>query len=133
MKWVVLASVVATALAFGGTAAADRPVEQPLHEVFVDVNPCTGLEHTVTVVGTFFRHDHGGQNLYRLERTVTTSSGFSGRGVEVGVQHDRIVVVDDVLTNDVTGERIKAHLVLVEDAAGAVRVFRFELRCLGSP
>jgi hypothetical protein len=132
MKWFLLASVVATALASGGTAAADRPVEQPLHEVFVDVNPCTGLEHTVTVVGTFFRHAHGDQSLYRLERTVTTSSGFSGRGVEIGIQHDRIFVVNDVLTNDATGEQMTAHAVIVENASGGVRVFRLELRCLGS-
>ena len=133
MKWVLLASVVAVALATGAPAAADRPVEQPLHEVFVDVNPCTGLDHTITVEGTFFRHIHGDQSLYRLERTVTTSSGFSGRGVEIGIQHDRIFVLNDVLTNDATGERMRAHAVIVEDASGGVRVFQLEVRCLGSP
>ena len=45
--------------------------------------------------------------------TVTTSSGFSGRGEEVGVFHDAFFIVNDMLYNPVTGQRIHAHLVLL--------------------
>ena len=45
--------------------------------------------------------------------TVTTSSGFSGRGEEVGVFHDAFFIVNDMLYNPVAGQRIHAHLVLL--------------------
>jgi hypothetical protein len=75
---------------------------------------------------------HGDQTFYHAEQTITTSSGFVGRGTEVGVLHDRIFVVNDVLTNPDSGERMTAHLVLVLDASGEMRVLRFALTCLGS-
>ena len=47
---VALLSVVA--LAFAAPAAADRPTEFPILDVFSDVKPCTGNAMTVTFVGT---------------------------------------------------------------------------------
>ena len=111
-------------------AAADAPTPFPLHDSFVDVDPCTGLEHTVEVTGTFFRHSHTGGNTYHAERTITTSSGYLGRGVEVSVDHERIFVLNDVLAR-ANGDRIRAHLVVVRDADWNARVERFRLVCIG--
>ena len=44
---------LALALVLAAPAAADAPIALPLHDLFVDVDPCTGLEHTVEVTGTF--------------------------------------------------------------------------------
>jgi hypothetical protein len=132
VKATVLLTLAVAALAFSAPAVADRPSEQPLFEVFTGINPCTGLEDTITVTGTFFRHFHGDQELYHLTRTITTSSGFVGRGTEVGILHDRIFVINDLLTNDTTGERISVHFVGIHDASGEFRVFRFASECLGS-
>ena len=131
VKVTVLFTMAVAALAFSAPAVADGPSEQPLFEVFTGINPCTGLEHTITVTGTFFRHFHGDQELYHLARTITTSSGFFGRGTEVGILHDRIFVVNDLLTNDATGERMRVHLVGIHDASGEFRFFRAAIECLG--
>ena len=131
VKATVLLTLAAATLAFSAPAFADRPTEVPLFEVFTDVNPCTGLEHTVTVSGTLFRHFHGDQENHHFAPTITTSSGFVGRGTEVGILHERIFVVNGMLTNDATGERIRAHLVGIHDASGDVRIFKGALECLG--
>jgi hypothetical protein len=118
-------------LAVAAPASADAPTELPLHDVFVDVDPCTGLEHTVEVTGTFFRHNHANGSTYRAPRTITTSSGYVGPGVEVSVDHERIFTLNDVLANP-NGNRIRAHVVVVRDADFTmVRVERFRLECIG--
>ena len=128
MKPLLLA--LALALALAAPAAADAPTEFPLHDLFVDVDPCTGLEHTIEVTGTFFRHNHAGGNTYHADRTITTSSGYVGHGVEVSVDHERILVLNDVLAR-ANGDRARAHLVIVLDADWNVRVERFRLECIG--
>jgi hypothetical protein len=131
MKASLLLALAAAALAFSAPALADRPTEVPVLDVFTDINPCTGLEHTITVSGTIFRHFHGVQESHHFLHTITTSSGFVGRGTEVSVLHERTFVVNGMLTNDATGERIRAHLVGIHDASGEVRVFKGALECLG--
>jgi hypothetical protein len=105
------------------------PTSFPFQETFVDVNPCTGLDHTVTVTGTLFVYERGVHGLsHRLDRTITTSSGFTGHGTEISIDHDRIFVVRDVLAND-AGEHLLAQLVFVQDAQGTPRVERADIRC----
>jgi hypothetical protein len=128
----VLLTLAAVTLAFSAPAFADRPTEVPHFEVFTAVNPCTGLEETVTVSGTFLSHFHGDQENHHFARTVTTSSGFVGRGTEVGILHERIFVINDLLTNDTTGERMSVHFLGIHDASGEFRVFRFTSECLGA-
>jgi len=127
----VLLALAAAALAFSAPALADRPTEVPVLDVFTDINPCTGLEHTITVSGTIFRHFHGDQENHHFAQMITTSSGFVGRGTEVGILHERIFVVNVMLTNDATGERIRGQLVGIHDASGDVRIFKGALECLG--
>lgn len=123
------AGILALAV-FPGIAAGDPPLAFPFDETFVAVNACTGLDDTVTVTGTFYVYERGVHGLsHRLDRTITTSSGFSGHGTEISVDHDRIFLVHDVLTNG-TGEHELADLVFVQDADGTVRVDRFSVTCV---
>lgn len=129
MKSLLLAITVALVVA--APAAADAPTEFPLHDHFVDVDPCTGLEHTVDVTGAFYRHFHANGNTYHADATITTSSGYVGHGVEVSVDHERILVLNHVLANP-NGNRILAKVVVVWDSDfTTARVERFRLECVG--
>jgi len=130
LKLAPIVAIGALAL-FPTIAGADTPSAFPFEETFVDVNPCTGLDHTITVTGTLYVYDRGLHGLHdRLDRTVSTSSGFSGHGTEISVDHERIFVVHDLLTNE-SGEHELASLVIVRGPDGTVRVDRFELSCVG--
>jgi hypothetical protein len=127
----VLLSVVA--LTFAAPAAADRPTEFPILDVFPDVNPCTGNPMTVTFVGTAFVHFHDSRMVGRSQRTITTSDGFVGHGTDSFVANGQVFVFrqTDILTN-ASGDRFRARGVFVVDVStGTVRVERFELTCLG--
>ena len=106
--------------AFASPAAAIGPTGVPFSESFVDVNPCTGELHTVTVTGTFYEFERASGIAYRIDRVITTSSGFSGTGTEVGI-HDRIFRITDRLTN-AEGAMISVNDLLVVDPSGRVHV-----------
>lgn len=114
-------------------AAADPPSEITLEELFDDTNVCTGEPQTVTLSVTFFVHEHDGQVTARGERTITTTTGFAGRGTSSFVMNDEVEVFrfTDILAND-AGDRIRARSVFVLDLTNdTVRVDKFELTCLG--
>lgn len=130
----VLALLSVVALAFAAPAAADRPAEFPILDVFPDVNPCTGDDMIVTFTGTFFVHEHGSREVVRGQRTITTSDGFVGHGTDTFVANGQVFVFrqTDIMTNATTGDRFRARGVFVADVStGTVRVERFELTCLG--
>ena len=134
MKRLVIGLLSVVALAFAVPAAANRPVEEPIHFVFSDINPCTGEEVTVTFVGSALVHEHGDRLIATLHRTVTTSDGFKGHGVDSFVDNGRVLraTLTDILTNKATGQRFRAHTQFVLDlATDSVRVARGELICLG--
>ena len=110
---------------------AAGPAILPIDESFVDTNPCTGELHTVFVTGTFYEFDRAIGIGYRIDRVVTTSSGFTGGGTEIGI-HDRIFKVTDHLTNG-DGDILLANAVLVVDASGRVPVDSFDLTCRSLP
>jgi hypothetical protein len=122
------------ALAFAVPAAADPPTTFPFEFVFDDVNPCTGLTHTVTISGATFVHDHDGRVVAISERTITTSpTGFVGHGTDSYVLNAQVEMfrLTDILTNP-SGDRIRARFVIVVDfSTGTVRVAKGELTCLG--
>jgi hypothetical protein len=128
----VLLGVVA--LAFAVPAAADPPTASPFEFVFDDVNPCTGLTHTVTIAGTTSVHDHDGRIVAYSERTITTSpTGFVGHGTDSYVLNGQVEMfrLADILTNP-SGDRIRARFVIVVDlSTRTVRVAKGELTCLG--
>jgi hypothetical protein len=128
---VALLSVVA--LAFAAPAAADRPTQFPILDVFPDVNPCTGNPMTVTFVGTAYVHFHNGRIVARAQRTITTSDGFVGHGTDNLVDNGQVLMsrLTDIMTN-ASGDRFRAQFVFVLDlSTDTVRVERGGLTCLG--
>jgi hypothetical protein len=119
--------------------AASAPVEVPIFAQFEDVNPCSGLVHTITFTGTARIHEHDGRVVVHAQRTITTSSGFEGRGRDTFVYNGKIqkVTANDMLTNE-SGDRIRAHIVLVLDLSTTpptVRVMKGtfdEVICVGA-
>jgi hypothetical protein len=127
---VALLSIVA--LAFAAPAAADRPTEEAIFDVFPDVNPCTGTPMTVTFVGTLFFHEHGSRIVAHAHRTITTSDGFAGHGTDNFVDNGQVVVarLSDIMSN-AAGDRFRAHFVFVVDlSTETVRVERGGLTCI---
>jgi hypothetical protein len=134
MKTLFAVVVGVVALVFAVPAAADPPTPFPFEFVFDDVNPCTGLTHTVTIAGTTFAHNHDGRIVAVSERTITTSpTGFVGHGTDSYVLNGQVEMfrLADILTSP-TGDRIRARFVTVVDlSTGTVRVAKGELTCLG--
>jgi hypothetical protein len=132
--WLVAVLLGVVALAFAVPAAADPPTAFPFEFVFDDVNPCSGLIHTVTITGTTSVHDHDGRIVAHSERTITTSpTGFVGHGTDSYVLNGQVEMfrLGDILTNP-SGDRIRARFVIVVDlSTGTVRVEKGELTCLG--
>ena len=128
----VLALLSVVALAFAAPAAANRPTEEPIFEVFPDVNPCTGTPMTVTFIGTVFFHEHGSRIVAQAHRTITTSDGFAGHGTDSFLDNGQVVVsrLSDIMTN-AAGDRFRAHFVFVADlSTETVRVERGGLTCI---
>jgi hypothetical protein len=133
VKRLLLVLLGLLALAFAAPAAADRPTEFPILEVFPDVNPCTGNPMTVTFVGTVLVHEHGSRVVAIAHRTITTSDGFVGHGTDSFVDNGQVLTarITDIMTN-ASGDRFRARGVFVLDlSTDTVRVDRFELTCLG--
>ena len=120
-------------LVIAAPAGADPPTGVgPFVDIFDDVNPCTGLDHTVTIAATFFVHSHAGGVVG--VRTLSTSSGFFGKGTSSFVNNGEIEMFrfTDMLSND-AGDRIMAKGVFVVAlSTGTVRVDKFELTCVGA-
>jgi len=124
----VLVVLACGALTGAGAATADPPVVRHFQDVFVDINPCTGLEHTVTIDVTVYSTGPGHAH---ATHSISTSSGFIGRGHETGVLHDTIFLANDTLVNAETGERVHAQLIVVTNpATGELQVFRATLTCI---
>ena len=126
----LIVALAGSALAGAVTAAADPPGVRHVQDVFVDVNPCTGLDHTVIVDVTIYDH---GQSSHGVA-TVTTSSGFVGRGEETSVFDSATFVLNHMLVNSATGERIRAQLIFIGQEEGSspedARVFRSSVECV---
>jgi hypothetical protein len=134
MKRLVIGLLSVVALAFAVPAAANPPVEEPIFDVFTDINPCTGEQMTVTFVGTALVHEHGRRVVAIAHRTITTSDGFAGHGVDSFVDNGQVLraTLTDILTNDASGQRFRAHFTFVLDLrTDTVRVDRGALTCLG--
>jgi hypothetical protein len=134
MRKLLLALLTLTVLAVASPAAADPPTAMRFEVTFRDVNPCTGLMHTVTIAGTEFIHSHDGRIVVYGQRTITTDpTGFVGHGAGAFLDNGQVFKATntDILTNP-AGDRIRAHGVFVLDlSTETVRVDGFELTCLG--
>ena len=70
--------------------------------------------------------------LDRGTHEITTSSGFVGRGqeTEVGL-NDEMFLLNAMLVNAETGQRIRAQLIaVINPATGELQVFRQTLTCI---
>lgn len=134
MRKLLLVLLTLAVLGFAAPAAADPPTAEPFEFTFPDVNPCTGLIHTVTIAGTTFFHSHDGRTVAHSERTITTDpTGFVGHGTDSFVENGQVLMfrLTDILTNP-AGDRIRARVVFVVDfSTDTVRVDKGELTCLG--
>jgi len=112
MKRLVVGLLSVACLAFAVPAAANPPVEEPILDVFPDINPCSGEEMTVTFVGSVRVHEHGNRVIAIARRTITTSDGFEGHGVDSFVDNGQVLksTLTDILTNEATGQRFRARL-----------------------
>ena len=110
------------------------PVEMQFLFVFDDINPCTGLVHTVTISGTALVQSRDDHFVSVAARTITTSpTGFVGHGTETIVENHNIFHLRllDVLTN-AAGDRIRAKIVLIFDVeSGTVRLEKGAVLCIG--
>ena len=134
MKRLAIGLLSVVALAFAVPVAANPPVEEPILDVFTDINPCSGEEMTVTFLGSVLVHEHGNRVIAIAQRTITTSDGFEGHGVDSFVDSGQVLraTLTDVMNNEATGQRFRAHFAFVLDlATDTVRVERGELTCLG--
>ena len=105
-----------------------------MSDTFLDVDPCTGLVHEVTIDVTFFVHFHDGVTVARGERTLSTSLGYTGRGTSSFVENGKVEMFrfSDIAA-DGSGNRLRASGAFVLDLRnGSVRIDAFELTCVGS-
>jgi hypothetical protein len=58
-------------------ALADEPVTFTDSVTFTDVNPCTGVDHEVTIDFVVSIHEHQNNSVVHLDRSGTTDSGFT--------------------------------------------------------
>jgi hypothetical protein len=134
VKKLLLVLLPLAALGFAHPAAADAPTAMPFEVTFPDVNPCTGLMHTVTIAGTEFVHSHDGRIVVHSTRTITTApTGFVGHGAGAFLDNGQVFkfTSTDILTNP-ADDRIRARTVFVVDlSTETVRVEKGELTCLG--
>jgi len=88
-----------------------QPTKVPFFFQFDDIDPCTGLLHTITVTGTQFIQGA----VVREQKTITTSAGYEGRGTNIVVANGQVdtFILNDILRNASTGHVMKAHLVVV--------------------
>ena len=134
MTRLLTAALLTASLSFAVAAPAGADPATPIGpfvDTFIDENPCTGLDHTVTISATFFVHSHDGGVVG--DRTLSTSSGFFGQGTSSFVENGQIEMFrsTDLLTNE-SGDRIRAKVLFVDDlSTETVRVDTFDLTCLG--
>jgi hypothetical protein len=115
-----------------GMEAASAPVQDQFVISFDDVNPCSGLIHTIAFFGTRWVHEHDGRFVVRVKRTILTNSGFVGRGRDAYVLNKNVEKVspNDMLANG-SGDRIRAHIVIVLDLrTSQVKAFSRAFTCV---
>jgi hypothetical protein len=128
----VLLSVALLLVAtLAGPAAANAPVAIPFVNEFRDLNPCTGLFHTVTVTGTLYVHDNNGALVVTGDRSITTSTGYEGRGRFTRVVNGSVmkVMLGDRLVS-ASGSVIDAGFHIVVDLSdGSVKHLKGGVTC----
>jgi len=140
-------------IASGIPAAAKGPIEViTFSDQFTDVNPCTGMEHDISVDATLRIHEFELMDPerhhfnIRLLLDATTSDGFVGRAVATEVDNGGGLfggeegtgmfksLFNGVLRNPETGQKIRIHVNVTfvqVDSDPKVDTDNFVLTCLG--
>lgn len=71
----VAGALLSTVLA--GSALADQPITVTDSETFTDVNPCTGLNHEITIDVAVSIHQHQNNEVVHGTHTGSTDTGFT--------------------------------------------------------
>lgn len=121
------------------SSAPGAPMEVPFSTTFPDDDPCTPVfdrnEHLVTISGTLFVHTLPNGNLViHAERTITTDSGYEGRGEHTQIVNGNIVQLqlNDIVTNP-DGRKFRAGGFIIVDlttSPPSVRVTMGGLTCI---
>jgi hypothetical protein len=114
-------------------AGANAPTSFPWFEQFDYVDPCSGLDMVVTITGTAYLITKDGRQVFRIDRTISTSTGFQGTGTSTDMYTGRIesLVSDDVLAIG-SGQRFRVHFTFVADwGTNTIRVDKGGAVCLG--
>jgi len=115
--------------------AAARPGDFTFEQDLVGPDPCSGVEHTLTITWACrLQQQASGAEVTTCTREIVTDpTGYVGRGHMTQVVNDQILnlTFTDVLKND-AGDRMqgRAHG-LFDLSAGTVRIYKFDSVCLG--
>lgn len=97
------------------------------------LNPCTDEVEEFTFDNRVLVHElPNGNVVVRFDRTITTESGFEGRGSQTLVRNGRVfkVQANDMLTHP-SGAKLRAHVVSVLNLNTAtVQTDQFSLTCI---
>lgn len=114
-------------------ALADKPITISDSDTFTDVNPCSGLEHEVTIDFSITIHEHRNNLVLQLDSSVVTDDGFEGSGHETFVDNGNIATstLNFVLNNPETGAKftVKGHFTF-DIRNDELRVDRFVFNCV---
>lgn len=119
------------------SSAPGAPTPILFSTTFPDNDPCTDVfdpkEHMVTISGTAWVHAlPNGNTVMRAKRTITTDSGYEGRGVQTEVinGNTRTFHLHDINTHP-DGRKMRAEFVFIVDlSTQTVRVLRGALTCI---
>jgi hypothetical protein len=115
-------------------ASADAPTVLTNQVTFVDENPCTGLDHTITIFMTAFVHDdHNNNFVVHVERTGTTDSGytmFNGQSQFVDNSHVVVQTFKDLWRSDDGSMFEAAALLVINLNQGEIQVQQGAIRCI---
>ena len=123
-------------LTMGAAAMADRPTEIPFGpDVFIDVDPCTGDLHEVTIFFDTFVHLGHPNN--HVDRAILT--GFTDSGYEMFAGSDMFLNNKNVFMNNFNdmwrhddGRMFRSRGVIVLNFnTGEVHVANFVVKCVG--
>ena len=120
-------------------AASIPKVEMPIYAVFTEDNPCTGLEHTVTITGTLWVQEHPNNRTIRWRGRITTSDGYTGTFIRTwtgsniyGPGDVSNLTMNNMVIQRQSGAKYKVHVVWIADFKtdpATVRVDQFSVTC----
>ena len=135
MRKVALAFLAGVGLLLGlvGSADAVRPTEFREGGSIEDIDPCTGLTHTVTFAITVRVIEQNGRLVAIGDRTITTSpTGYVGHGTDTLVDNGRVLVarLADVLRSPEGDQFLARSVFVVNLTTGEIHLQDFGLTCV---